>query len=336
MSPVDESPAKGEASANATTQVAPQPPRSASTPPATSPTKPSDTGSRRAWVVVGSVAAIILFIGGAALAWRPWDTQQLHTAAPDTTERLYTTTAQPTHSASPTPFTPPPPLTPARDIAGMTVMLDPSLSGGADERNVPNGRGGTVACQPPGASTPNGYPEHTINWDTTLRVRLGLTALGVRTAMTRGNDDTTGPCVDERAAMANALHPEAIVSINAYSGSPAERGFIVVYPSPLLDTSLDKPLQAVRLRNAYLGARPSGAVRRSTYRLRPTFPRHAPSRRPENFRTAGLGAPFAQVSGGQRGARPSSPRRAGELGRAGVFSRRPNPLPLPRFGEARG
>jgi hypothetical protein len=32
---------------------------------------------------------------------------------------------------------------------------------------------------------------------------------------------------------------------------------------------------------------------------------------------------------------PASPPRAGELGRARVFSRRPNPLLLPRFGEAR-
>jgi N-acetylmuramoyl-L-alanine amidase len=191
---------------------------------------------------VGSVAAIILLIGVVAFTWRPWDTHQPDTAAPDSTERLFTTTAQSPHSASPTPFTPPPPLTPARDIAGMIVMLDPGLSGGVDERNVPNGRGGTVACQPPGASTPSGIPEHTINWDTTLRVRLGLTALGVRAAMTRGNDDTTGACVDERAAMANALHPEAIVSINTYSGSPAERGFIVVFPSPPLNTNLDTPL----------------------------------------------------------------------------------------------
>ena len=50
----------------------------------------------------------------------------------------------------------------------------------------------------------------------------------------------------ERAAMANALHPDAIVTINAYSGSPAERGFIVVHSSPRLDTSLDTPILNLR------------------------------------------------------------------------------------------
>ena len=109
----------------------------------------------------------------------------------------------------------------------MVVMLDPGLGGGADARQVRDGRGGTTSCEPSGASTPNGYPEHTFNWDITLRVRQELTALGVRTAMTRGNDDTTGPCVDKRAEMANALqvHPDAIVSINAYGGDPSQRGY---------------------------------------------------------------------------------------------------------------
>jgi serine/threonine-protein kinase len=68
---VDESAETGAASANATTQEAPQPPRSASTAPARSPTNPPNTGSRRAWVVVGGVAAIILLVGVVTLAWRP-------------------------------------------------------------------------------------------------------------------------------------------------------------------------------------------------------------------------------------------------------------------------
>jgi N-acetylmuramoyl-L-alanine amidase len=89
--------------------------------------------------------------------------------------------------------------------------------------------GSTTSCQPSGASTADGYPEHAFNWDTTLRVRQALTALGVRTAMTRGNDTGLGPCVDERTHMANALHPNAIVSIHADGGPPTGRGFDVLY-----------------------------------------------------------------------------------------------------------
>ena len=101
------------------------------------------------------------------------------------------------------------------NIAGMIVFLDPGHNGANDasiSRQVPTGRGGTKDCQASGTSTDDGYPEHTFTWDTMLRIRQELTALGVRTAMSRGNDTGLGPCVDERANMANALRPNAIVS----------------------------------------------------------------------------------------------------------------------------
>ncbi|MBV9321955.1 MAG: Rv3717 family N-acetylmuramoyl-L-alanine amidase, partial [Mycobacterium sp.] len=108
-------------------------------------------------------------------------------------------------------------------------------------RQVPNGRGGTKDCQATGTSTDSGYPEHTFTWDTTLRIRAALNALGVRTAMSRGNDDALGPCVDERAAMANALHPNAIVSIHADGGPPNGRGFHVNYSAPPLNQAQAGP-----------------------------------------------------------------------------------------------
>src|SRR6478672_7701833 len=47
----------------------------------------------------------------------------------------------------------------------------------------------------------------------------------------RGNDNALGPCVDHRAAMANALHPDAIVSIHADGGPPEGRGFMSTTPT---------------------------------------------------------------------------------------------------------
>lgn len=120
----------------------------------------------------------------------------------------------------------------------MIVFLDPGHNGANDDsisRQVPNGRGGTKDCQTTGTSTDDGYPEHTFTWDTTLRIRAALNALGARTAMSRGDDNTVGPCVDQRAAMANALHPNAIVSIHADSGPPTGRGFHVNYSAPPLN-----------------------------------------------------------------------------------------------------
>ncbi len=130
------------------------------------------------------------------------------------------------------------------NIAGMIVFLDPGHNGANDasiSRQVPTGRGGTKDCQASGTSTDDGYPEHTFTWDTTLRIRLALTALGVRTAMSRGNDNALGPCVDERAAMANALRPNAVVSIHADGGPPTGRGFHVLYSSPPLNQAQAGP-----------------------------------------------------------------------------------------------
>ncbi len=78
-------------------------------------------------------------------------------------------------------------------IAGMIVFLDPGHNGANDAsltKQVPTGRGGTKDCQTSGTSSNDGYPEHTFTWMTVLRIRQELTALGVRTAMSRGNDTT--------------------------------------------------------------------------------------------------------------------------------------------------
>ena len=139
--------------------------------------------------------------------------------------------------AASTPVAPTVSAAPA-NIAGMIVFLDPGHNGSNDDsisRQVPTGRGGTKDCQESGTSTNDGYPEHTFTWDTTLRIRQELNALGVRTAMSRGDDTGLGPCVDERAAMANSMKPNAVVSIHADGGPPTGRGFHVLYSSPPLN-----------------------------------------------------------------------------------------------------
>jgi N-acetylmuramoyl-L-alanine amidase len=130
------------------------------------------------------------------------------------------------------------------NIAGMIVFLDPGHNGSNDDsisRQVPTGRGGTKDCQASGTSTEDGYAEHTFAWDTTLRIRQALTALGVRTAMSRGDDTGLGPCVDERAAMANSLRPNAVVSVHADGGPPTGRGFHVLYSAPPLNDAQAGP-----------------------------------------------------------------------------------------------
>src|SRR5689334_9163628 len=123
-------------------------------------------------------------------------------------------------------------------IAGMVVFIDPGHNGSNDgsiNRQVPTGRGGTKDCQTSGTATNSGFMEHTFTWDTALRVRAELNGLGVRTALSRANDNALGPCVDERANAANALHPNAVLSIHADGGPPSGRGFHVNYSAPPLN-----------------------------------------------------------------------------------------------------
>jgi N-acetylmuramoyl-L-alanine amidase len=125
----------------------------------------------------------------------------------------------------------------AGSVAGMTVVLDPGHNGVADSsisRQVPNGRGGSKECNTSGTAANDGYPEHAFTWDVALHVRDALEALGVRTTMTRDSDNVVGPCVDQRAALANAAKPDAIVSIHADGGPPSGSGFHVNYSSPPL------------------------------------------------------------------------------------------------------
>lgn len=143
-------------------------------------------------------------------------------------------------------------------IAGMIVFLDPGHNGANDasiSRQVPTGRGGTKDCQASGTSSANGFPEHTFTWDTTLLIRQALTQLGVRTAMSRGNDNAMGPCVDERAAMANSFAPNAIVSIHADGGPANGRGFHVLYSAPPLNQAQAGPsVQFARVMRDQLAA----------------------------------------------------------------------------------
>jgi N-acetylmuramoyl-L-alanine amidase len=130
------------------------------------------------------------------------------------------------------------------NIAGMVVFIDPGHNGSNDAsigRQVPTGRGGTKDCQTSGTATNAGYMEHTFTWDTALRVRAALNALGVRTAMSRSNDSGLGPCVDARAEMANSLRPNAILSIHADGGPPSGRGFHVNYSAPPLNQAQAGP-----------------------------------------------------------------------------------------------
>jgi N-acetylmuramoyl-L-alanine amidase len=136
-------------------------------------------------------------------------------------------------------------------LKGTTVVLDPGHNGANAShpaqvnRPVPNGRGGTKVCDTTGTSTDRGYPEHAFNWDVALRVRDALTARGVRVVLTRPDDAGVGPCVNDRAAIANGGRAEAMISIHADGAVPSGHGFHVSYSNPPLNNSQGPPSAAL-------------------------------------------------------------------------------------------
>ena len=151
-------------------------------------------------------------------------------------------------------------------IAGMTVFLDPGHSGTNDasiSQQVSNGRGGMKDCETTGTSTNSGFPEHTFNWDVVQQIQAGLEQMGVRTQLSRDNDSGPGPCIDARAAAANAMHADAIVSIHADGGPVSGRGFHVNYSAPPLNDAQSGP--AMQLATTMRDTLATAGLPESTY-----------------------------------------------------------------------
>jgi N-acetylmuramoyl-L-alanine amidase len=129
-------------------------------------------------------------------------------------------------------------------IAGMGVFLDPghnAVNDASTSRQVTTGRGGTKLCNTSGTATAGGYPEHAFTWAVVGLISGSLNQLGVHTQLSRDNDSSAGPCVDQRAALGNAMRPDAIVSIHADGGPPSGSGFHVNYSSPPLNDAQSGP-----------------------------------------------------------------------------------------------
>jgi N-acetylmuramoyl-L-alanine amidase len=123
----------------------------------------------------------------------------------------------------------------AKPLSGKTVVVDPGHNGGNAAHTsiinalVPAGRGREKPCNTTGTATMKGYPEYAFNLDVALRLRKLLQSEGARVVMTRTNSDGVGPCVNQRAAIGNAAHADAVISIHGDGGPTSGRGFQVIY-----------------------------------------------------------------------------------------------------------
>jgi len=116
-------------------------------------------------------------------------------------------------------------------------VLDPGHNGAnasAPEvinRRVPIGLGQRKACNTTGTTTNDGYPEAAYNWDVAIRARRVLRRRGARVILTRNDNRSVGPCIDERARIANRARADATVSIHADGAAASGSGFHVIEPA---------------------------------------------------------------------------------------------------------
>src|SRR5262245_30996250 len=229
---------------------------------------------RRPWacLAVACALAVVMSSCGGADQLAGTATSGSSSSPPPSSSSSSTEPPVPTTSVPPatTTTTTPAARGKANPPPGRVVVLDPGHNGGnashPDQINapVPDGRGRTKPCNTTGTSTDAGYTEHAFTWDVASRVRDILAARGVSVIMTRQSDTGVGPCVNDRAAIANQASPAAVVSIDA-DGAPAagSRGFHGAYSSPPLNAAQGEP--ALRLAKALRDSLTSAGFPQSNY-----------------------------------------------------------------------
>jgi N-acetylmuramoyl-L-alanine amidase len=120
-------------------------------------------------------------------------------------------------------------------LDGKVILVDPGHNGGnfaapsIINRLIWNGREWET-CDTTGTETDSGYTEALFNWHVALYLTADLRAEGATVVLTRTSNTGVGPCVNRRAAIGNAAHANAAVSIHADGGPPGGRGFAILEP----------------------------------------------------------------------------------------------------------
>lgn len=151
-----------------------------------------------------------------------------------------------------------------RPLDGRVVVIDPGHNGGNARAPKEINRKVNVltqwkACDTTGTSTDSGYPEAAFTWDVSKRLRKILKKRGATVKLTRPNNTGVGPCITERAAIANRLKADAAISVHADGSAPGNRGFHVIMPK-----KIGGPVDPVVGESAKLGKAVRDAFRKDT------------------------------------------------------------------------
>jgi N-acetylmuramoyl-L-alanine amidase len=224
------------------------------------PSHGDQAGSRSRGRPALAVVAIVVL-----LALTGWGVAELRSradrAAAQSEPTPSVSPSPPTADPSPSPVTTtaPPPL----PLAGRTVVLDPGHNRDNGQhpaeitRQVDAG-GLTKQCNTTGTATGSGIAEATVNWQIALALRDRLGAAGARVVLTRDADAGWGPCIDERAAIANREGADLLLSLHGDGAAASASGFHVIMPgvSPGYtdDIAADSRRAAVAVRDALVRA----------------------------------------------------------------------------------
>lgn len=172
----------------------------------------------------------------------PWESE---TPTPEPTP-----VALPTYRPTVAPSVEPTTSTPER-LDGVTVVLDPGHNSDnaanvqTINAQVPDGRGGTKACNTVGTTNLSGYPEHDFTFDVADRARQLLEDEGATVVMTR-EATGVGPCVDARGQAAEESDADLFVSIHGNgSESAAPHGFFAMVVATPLHEPQGEPSRAL-------------------------------------------------------------------------------------------
>ncbi|MEU8247938.1 N-acetylmuramoyl-L-alanine amidase [Nonomuraea sp. NPDC048916] len=126
----------------------------------------------------------------------------------------------------------------AEPLAGKVIVIDPGHNGGnyrdpkAINRKV-NVLTQWKACDTTGTQTAGRYTEAAFTWDVANRMAKILKSRGATVKLTRSDNDSVGPCITERAAIANRAKADAAISVHADGSAPANQGFHVIMPKKI-------------------------------------------------------------------------------------------------------
>ena len=166
------------------------------------------------------------------------------------------------------------PAAPDRPLEGKVIVLDPGHQLGnsnpkfAKQLAQTKFNGSIVkGCNTTGTATNAGLPEATFTWRVARHLRRQLEEAGARVELTRSTNsrDAWGPCVWDRAGIANELDADAMISIHADGAPSRSKGFFAIAPALIPGWTDDVVKVDRRLARAMIAGMAEAGATRSNY-----------------------------------------------------------------------